>query len=170
MVCWQIRVIGVQPHFFVTFGWQILACKTHHIKKQISDCSLKSVKQTIKILFFLYKMLQESEVMIFIKVLSRGYHYHHHHYIYFECQVCFSFVFDLVWLYFVNPYSESEFNLWIKSPPQIELYMFQATLSRHSSVLKGHKCSLKSFNTFTIDENVFSFLKILWRVKRKSPS
>lgn len=84
MVCWQMRVIGVQPHFFVTFGWQILACKTHHIKKQISDCSLKPVKQTIKILFFLYKMLQESEVMIFVKVLSRGYHYHHHHYIYFE--------------------------------------------------------------------------------------
>lgn len=56
----------------------------------------------------------------------------------------FSFVFDLIGLYFVNPYSESEFNLWTKSPPQIELCMFQATFSRHFSVLKGHKCSLKT--------------------------
>ena len=59
-------------------GRQILACGTHQIEKQISDCSFKPTKQTIKILVFLNKMLQESEAMTFIKFFSWTFNHHHH--------------------------------------------------------------------------------------------
>lgn len=80
------------------------------MEKQISDCSFKSIKQTIKILFFLNKVLQESEAVIFIKSLSRECITIIIIFTLRGCQVWFRICVWFSLALFVHLSSESEFN------------------------------------------------------------